>query len=144
MYGLNELLVNAVEHGNLGISYAEKTTLVLEGGLVDEIGRRLSLLENQEKWGYLSFETAEDELRVLIKDEGQGFDWRPYLELSPERTTHPHGRGIATSRLASFTAVEYAGCGNEVICTQTLASRGAANAGLASLRSPGSPDSANS
>jgi CheY-like chemotaxis protein len=144
VYGLNELLVNAVEHGNLGITYAEKTTLVLEGRLVDEIGRRLSLPENREKWGYLSFETAEGELRVNIKDEGQGFDWRPYLELSPERATHPHGRGIATSRLASFTAVEYAGCGNEVVCTQTLAGRGAANAGSATARSPGSPDSANS
>jgi DNA-binding response OmpR family regulator len=144
VYGLNELLVNAVEHGNLGITYAEKTTLVLEGSLADEIGRRLSLPENQEKWGYLSFETAGDELRVHIKDEGQGFDWRPYLELSPERATHPHGRGIATSRLASFTAVEYTGCGNEVVCTQTLTGRAAANAGSVTARSPGSPDSANS
>ncbi len=131
VYGLNEMLVNAVEHGNLGITYAGKTKLILEDRLSDEIGRRLALPENQEKWAYLSFETGEDELRVRIKDQGKGFDWRPYLELSPERATHLHGRGIATSRLASFTSVEYSGCGNEVVCTVALNGRGA-NAGTAS------------
>ena len=29
VYGLNELLINAVEHGNLGITFAEKTKFVL-------------------------------------------------------------------------------------------------------------------
>jgi DNA-binding response OmpR family regulator len=40
--GLQELLTNAVEHGNLGISYADKTRLVLENRWVDEVERRLS------------------------------------------------------------------------------------------------------
>ncbi|MGO9547423.1 MAG: response regulator [Rhodomicrobium sp.] len=117
VYGLNEMLINAIEHGNLGISYAEKTQLVLSGRLFDEIDRRLALPENQKKWAYLSFEVSEDELRVRIKDQGRGFDWRPYMEISPERAIHPHGRGIATSKLMSFTSVQYIGSGNEVLCT---------------------------
>jgi CheY-like chemotaxis protein len=120
VYGLHEMLINAVEHGNLGIDYQTKTKLVLEGRLFEEICNRLTLPENQDKWGYLSFESAKDELRVHIKDQGPGFDWQPYLEITPERATHPHGRGIATSRLMSFTSVEYAGAGNEVICTLAL------------------------
>ena len=40
-----------------------------------------------------------------------------YLDISPDRATHPNGRGIATTRLMSFNSVEYLGCGNEVICT---------------------------
>ena len=43
VYGLNEILINAVEHGNLGITYAEKTQFILEGRLYEEIERRLAL-----------------------------------------------------------------------------------------------------
>jgi DNA-binding response OmpR family regulator len=117
VYGLNEMLINAVEHGNLGITYAEKTQLILEGRLYAEIDRRLALPSNLNKWAYLSFEADDNALRVIIKDQGVGFDWRQYLDISPERATHPNGRGIATTRLMSFNSVEYVGCGNEVICT---------------------------
>jgi DNA-binding response OmpR family regulator len=125
VYGLNEMLINAVEHGNLGIAYSEKTQLILEGQLQEEIDRRLNLPENRDKWAYLSFEAEERCLRVRIKDQGAGFDWRQYLEISPERATHPHGRGIATSKMMSFTAVEYLGCGNEVVCTVAHSGHGA-------------------
>ena len=145
VYGLNELLINAVEHGNLGISFAEKTKLVLEGRIFEEIERRLALPENREKWGLLTFETSAGQLCVRIKDEGNGFDWRPYLEIDPERATSPNGRGIATSRQLSFTAVEYIGCGNEVVCIQALDGQGAGCAAPAASRpAPGSPGSASS
>ncbi len=120
VYGLNELLINAIEHGNLGITYREKTQLVIEGRLFEEIGMRLAQEENERKWAYLTFETGEGELRVRIKDQGDGFDWRQYLDICPDRATDPHGRGIATSRLMSFTSMEYIGCGNEVVCTVAL------------------------
>lgn len=143
VYGLNELLLNAVEHGNLGITYAEKTKLLLEGRLFEEIERRLKSPEYGPKWGYLFFEAGENELRVTIKDQGEGFDWREYLELSPERATHPHGRGIATSKAMSFTGVRYVGCGNEVVCTVALNGHGATNAAPV-IPSRGSLDLANS
>jgi CheY-like chemotaxis protein len=145
VYGLNELLINAIEHGNLGITYGEKTQLILDGRLFEEIDRRLALPENREKWAYLWFEACGRELRVRIKDQGEGFDWRPYLEISPERATHPHGRGIATSKQMSFTSVEYIGCGNEVLCTVALDGRGAKDATLpATAAAPGSLDLVNS
>ncbi len=145
VYGLYEMLINAVEHGNLGIGYTEKSKLVLEGRLFEEIGRRLELPENREKWGELSFEAGENLLRVHIKDEGLGFDWRPYMEICVDRTTQPNGRGIATSKLMPFTAVEYTGCGNEVICTLDMNSRASADdAPQATPPALGSLDSANS
>ncbi|MGA7325919.1 MAG: response regulator [Rhodomicrobium sp.] len=125
VYGLNELLINAVEHGNLGITYNEKTKFLLENRLFDEIERRLREKENQKKWAYLSFEADEHQICVRIKDQGKGFDWRQYIEISPERATHPNGRGIATSRLMSFASMEYLGCGNELICTVPVTSHGA-------------------
>ncbi len=132
VYGLNEMLINAVEHGNLGITYDEKKQLIFEGRLYEEIDRRLALPSNKDKWAYLSFETAEDALRVVIKDQGAGFDWRQYMDISPDRATDPNGRGIATSRLLSFNAVEYRGCGNEVACSASLKRRGDEYAALKS------------
>ena len=117
VFGLHELLINAVEHGNLGISYKEKTKLMFDYGWENEVERRLSLPEYCDKYAYVSFKATEDSIAVHIKDEGKGFDWNQYLELSPERITHPHGRGIATSRLMSFDSLEYLGNGNEVLCT---------------------------
>ena len=37
------------------------------------------------------------------------------MEMSPERAFDTHGRGIAMSRLLSFDALDYRGCGNEVV-----------------------------
>ena len=44
--GLTELLVNAVEHGNLGITYEDKTALNAAGTWDTEVRRRLALPEN--------------------------------------------------------------------------------------------------
>jgi len=115
-YGLNEILVNAIEHGNLGITYEEKTKYVLEGTLTQEITRRLSLPDNLNKFSFLFFTLNKDYVELHIKDMGVGFSWKQYLEINPERAIHPHGRGIATAKMMSFDYLEYMGCGNEVIC----------------------------
>ena len=120
VYGLHELLVNAVEHGNLGITYSEKTNLVLSGGLQDEIERRLASDQYRKRIASVTFSATDDTLIVNVKDEGEGFDWKKYLELCSDRMTDPHGRGIATSRLLSFHDMQYLGCGNEVVCKFNL------------------------
>jgi CheY-like chemotaxis protein len=120
VYGLNELFINAIEHGNLGITYAEKTKLVMNGVWLEEIEKRLNLPENKTKHAYFSFELKKDVIKTHLKDQGTGFDWKKYLELSPDRATDPHGRGIATSKMMSFSSMEYLGCGNEVVCMVAL------------------------
>ncbi len=120
VYGLHELLINAVEHGNLGISYAEKTKLIFDHEWDREVTRRLALPGYRDRVGYLSFEATHDAITVTIKDQGQGFDWKNYLDFSADRMTDPHGRGIASSRLLSFDDVQYLGAGNEVRCTVSL------------------------
>ncbi|WP_032112828.1 response regulator [Candidatus Paracaedibacter symbiosus] len=115
VYGLTELMLNAIEHGNLGISYKEKKQLMLSGELNREINRRLNFPENASKYAYLMYEATDREIKVHIKDQGNGFDWHKYLEFSPERATDPNGRGIATAKF-SFTSMTYLGTGNEVVC----------------------------
>jgi anti-sigma regulatory factor (Ser/Thr protein kinase) len=55
------------------------------------------------------------DITLTIQDEGDGFDWRKYLEFDPERAFDPHGRGIAMARMMSFDALDYQGNGNTVV-----------------------------
>lgn len=112
--GLSELMLNAVEHGNLGITYDEKSALGVGDPLAEELERRLADPANANKKAVVSFLRLPGELRFLVRDCGKGFDWQPFLEMSPERAFDTHGRGIAMSRLVSFDQLEYLGAGNEV------------------------------
>jgi hypothetical protein len=113
--GLVELMLNAVEHGNLGISYAEKSELLLQGHWPEEIARRLALPEHVNKQASIRFERRKQDIRFTICDEGAGFDWRGFLELSPERAFDLHGRGIAMCKKMWFDQITYLGNGNEVL-----------------------------
>lgn len=120
LLGLSELLINAVEHGNLGISYQEKSGLLQEAGWEEEIERRLALPEHAAKKVAVLVERLPQEIRVTITDCGAGFDWRGYMEMSPERAFDPNGRGIAMSRMMSFDALAYSDKGNQVVATVRL------------------------
>lgn len=112
--GLLELLLNAVEHGNLGITYDEKSRLREGDEWEDEIDRRLADPANKDKSVGVSFRSEAEGVRLVIRDQGDGFDWKSYLDMDPSRVFDSHGRGIAMSRMLSFDRIEYHGCGNEV------------------------------
>jgi anti-sigma regulatory factor (Ser/Thr protein kinase) len=118
--GLSELLLNAVEHGNLAITYDEKTALIADDRLHREVELRLQLPRFADRRVRVNFERGDGEIRFLIEDEGAGFDWRPFLQMEPERAFHNHGRGIAVATAMSFSRVEYQGRGNRVLAAVTL------------------------
>jgi len=113
--GLSEMLINAIEHGNLGISYKEKSQLIEDEKWKEEIERRLTLDEYSKLKASAVFERKENEISILISDQGKGFDWQQYLEMSPERSQDSHGRGIAMANMLSFNSIEYQGTGSEVL-----------------------------
>ncbi|MBF0622975.1 MAG: response regulator [Magnetococcales bacterium] len=125
--GLSELLVNAVEHGNLGIGYDEKSKLNDQGEWKNEVKRRLDMPAYQDRHVSVFFERQEQGVQFLIKDQGPGFDWQHYLEFSPERAFDTHGRGIALAKSISFDHVEYLGNGNTVKVTVNQEGSGATN-----------------
>ncbi len=120
--GFNELLINAVEHGNLGITYHEKGELINNEQLFQEITRRQTLEENHNKRVEVCFERRTDALVFTIRDQGNGFDWLRYLDFDHERVFDPNGRGIAMARTMSFDTLEYQGTGNIVVVTVNLSS----------------------
>lgn len=112
--GICELLLNAVEHGNLGITYRDKSRLLATDSWEEEIARRLAMPPYAARYATVEFDRAPGTIRMVIKDQGEGFDWRPYLDFTPERAFDAHGRGIATAKQMCFTRLEYRGSGNEV------------------------------
>lgn len=115
--GLSELLLNAVEHGNLGISYEDKSRLFELGGWQEEVEHRLQQAQYAERYAEieLSRDFVNDEIQFTIRDMGEGFDWQKYLEFDPQRAFDSHGRGIAMARQLAFSSLHYEGVGNVVI-----------------------------
>ena len=74
--GLSELMLNAVEHGNLGIDYAEKGRLIEEGSWRDEVDRRLADPAQADRHATIHFKREEDHLSFVITDRGSGFEWQ--------------------------------------------------------------------
>lgn len=115
--GLSELLINSVEHGNLEISYAEKSNLLENQKWQQEIEYRLQQEKYASRYVSVQFKRNTNEINIEITDQGKGFEWQQYLEISPERSSHSHGRGIAMANLLSFDNIEYKGNGNSVKIT---------------------------
>jgi len=105
--GLSELLVNAIEHGNLEIGYEEKSRLLQNQGWQAEVERRLTLPDYAERRAVVDVEQTAEGLIFTIRDQGSGFDPTKFLEIDPTRVFDAHGRGIAMARLLSFDDLRY-------------------------------------
>jgi hypothetical protein len=112
---LTEMLVNAIEHGSCGITSEQKRQHLAKGlpmqALIDE--RRLSprIAKRQVVFSY-DIRPAESE--YVIRDEGDGFDWRPMVDRNREMDfLAEQGRGIWLT-LSNVEHIAYNDRGNEV------------------------------
>jgi len=108
-----ELFNNAIEHGNLGISYDEKSELIDQNSLFEEIERRLEMPEYRDREAVLHFDKNEDRILLTLEDKGDGFDFQKYLHFDEDRVFDNHGRGIAMAN--AMLDITYLGKGNKVI-----------------------------
>ncbi|MDD3148000.1 MAG: cyclic nucleotide-binding domain-containing protein [Candidatus Riflebacteria bacterium] len=112
---LIELLINAIEHGNCGITYDEKTRWLERNNNINElIDQKCTDPKIGARQVTLHYEIRPDASSFKITDEGDGFDWRalkaPTLS---EEAISLHGRGILLSR-SMATELSYNEQGNEV------------------------------
>lgn len=115
--GLRELVVNAVEHGNLGITFDEKTDLLTSGDWQAEIERRLAATGMRDRFATVELRLNDTSFRIDITDQGKGFDWRTYLDPQTSPSATLHGRGLPLAMEAGYSSVEYRGNGNHVVLT---------------------------
>lgn len=114
--GLYELIVNAIEHGNLEISYEDRRGVLREkaGRLSEFLSTRQSDPEFAQRRVTIEYHSDSTGCEWLIKDDGPGFDWRAYLEsIADTYPTHAEQRGILLNQMR-FDELEYIGAGNIV------------------------------
>ena len=112
--GLSELMINAIEHGNLHIGYQEKSDLRKQDKWESEIAHRLALPENKDLYASIDVVNSDEGVTYTITDQGKGFDWSEFMEFDTSRVMDNHGRGIAMANKLYFSKVEYQGNGNIV------------------------------
>ncbi|MBF0219165.1 MAG: response regulator [Gammaproteobacteria bacterium] len=110
--GIFELMLNAIEHGNLGINYHEKGVLIEQGLWEEEIMRRLGSLQSNKRLATLSVERQQNCITITICDQGEGFNWQQYLNFDINRLMDNHGRGIAMANHCGFSSLTFLGNGN--------------------------------
>lgn len=93
---LQELLVNAIEHGNCKISFDEKSAW-LEGGknAMELIRAKNKDPEVSRRRVKLEYSIAPDASQFVIEDEGDGFDWKARMAAAPEVGLHGMGMRMA-------------------------------------------------
>lgn len=118
--GLNELIINSIEHGNLEITYDEKTELMSKDKMKEEIQARLKDPRFSDRACRIAFYREKDKIVFDITDDGKGFDYNYYLNFTPERVFDNHGRGIVMAKNLYFDELEYIAPGNRVIASINL------------------------
>ena len=110
---LMELLTNALEHGNLNITYEEKSKWMTQGSdILELIAQRAALPEYKDKKISISYAIGKHVSKFIIKDDGTGFDWRTRTQTSAE-ASDLHGRGISLSKNL-VKNLTYNNAGNQV------------------------------
>ncbi len=123
---LVEMVVNAIEHGNLEISFEEKTEALKSSNYFDFVNRRQVNPSYRERKVHIEYAIAPDEAWYIITDDGSGFNHgelfkRDIAEINMEMGTH--GRGVLLAARI-FDEVRYSDEGNRVMLVKRIGDGG--------------------
>ncbi len=111
--GIEEILTNAIEHGNLGITFDEKQKAIEEGKWGEFIESRLNINNNRKKLIKINSKLTQEKFEIVVTDEGEGFDWQSLPEVTADNLLRYNGRGIFLTKIY-FDEVIFNEKGNEV------------------------------
>jgi len=120
--GLREMIINAIEHGNLNISFDEKSVLLKNGNYFEFIKNRQNDENFRNKKVMIHYKINSKKAVYTIADEGNGFDYLKIMDevKNPEKLEFlAHGRGILMA-LSVFDEVVYNDTGNQVTLVKNL------------------------
>jgi hypothetical protein len=115
--GLAELMMNAIEHGNLEIGHERKADWVARGIYRAELMKRLHTPPFSHRRAELIVNRREDGIMIVIMDEGCGFCWQDVVhsETQGHGAAAVHcGEGLARVSRESFDDVRFNQVGNQV------------------------------
>lgn len=113
--GLQEAIINAIEHGNLEIDFETKSRLKkMEGNYWDhviDICNKDNLEKRKIKVQYYLF---SDHVQYIITDEGKGFNWKQYVATTPGSNLIDNYHGVGLTMLQDIFEVSFNEKGNEI------------------------------
>jgi len=116
--GIEEIMTNAIEHGNLGITSKEKEDTLANATWGKLVNERMES-EGGEKLIMVSSELYRDRFTVDIEDEGEGFNWKALESVDPVTLMDMKGRGVFLVKVF-FDEVNFNENGNKVTLVKYL------------------------
>ncbi len=119
---LREIIINAIEHGNLGITFEEKTEAQNEGTYFSLLLSRQTDPVYGARTVRLVYSLNRKRALFRITDQGEGFDHASVMNRDikqPEYFHLMHGRGIAMARI-EFDRIRYNERGNSVLLMRSF------------------------
>ncbi|MFZ2958938.1 MAG: cyclic nucleotide-binding domain-containing protein [Candidatus Ozemobacteraceae bacterium] len=112
---LEEMLYNAIEHGNCGISYSDKSLCLDDGkSIIDLVREKCQDPVIADRMVTFEYAIDPENATFLVADEGNGFNWRALSgEKIPVVELASHGRGILLTQ-AFVKDLTFNERGNEV------------------------------
>lgn len=116
-WALLELLMNAIEHGNLGLGHARKCTLLAAGRLEAEVAARLADATLGARHVRFAGECRDGRWQFEICDQGEGFDAAAWPSGGPADPAAPAGRGLMLARAFGLADLAWSDRGRCVHCS---------------------------
>lgn len=119
---LREILINSIEHGNLNITYDEKSNAMLMDRYIDLLNERQKDPANSSKNVKIEYMISDSRVIYKITDQGKGFNHKKIMAKGSDSANEsllPHGRGI-TITTSVFDEVKYNLRGNQVLLVKYL------------------------
>jgi anti-sigma regulatory factor (Ser/Thr protein kinase)/PAS domain-containing protein len=121
---LHEIVINAIEHGNLNITFREKSEAQERGSYFSLIAERQEDPRYCDRKVQVEYSLNPEKVAYLITDEGDGFDHSAADKRAVEAVNEEmiaHGRGISIVK-SVFDEVKYNSKGNQVLLIKYLRS----------------------
>lgn len=117
---LREIIINAIEHGNLCISYEEKSQALTDNNYFEFIAQRQKDVNYSSRKVYITYSINANRAVYRITDDGEGFDSMSVISDDSERANlemQSHGRGLSMAKNI-FDSMDFNQKGNQVTLTK--------------------------
>ena len=122
--GILEILINAIEHGNLHLKPSERKSLLSK----DDFRQELELLSKQSpfctKWVEVDFSSDDCFATIEVTDQGFGFDWQSSLNQNHSAKSWANVRGFHKIKNAGFINLHYRNNGRTAVLRMKKADTG--------------------
>ncbi len=118
---IREMLINAIEHGNLAITFEEKTRELENDNYFTYLNQRQKDPRFSGRTVEVLYSADSDKISYTITDQGKGFEHLMYLDenIDVNEEFLSHGRGISLAKNI-FDEIRYNETGNSVMLVKWL------------------------